>query len=154
MKLYNVRVRLGGSINNEVTKTQVTPAEIAVLQRMHGDDAVQNVVEVGSVNRSDSRERARLSQLYPKGPSADGNTRLDGPGFIASIFGVSGVPLPVEYVAPAPEPEVEIVEALPTEEETVHLLDKPQPIRRTRVTAPVERSEENDALDLLNAPAG
>lgn len=104
MKLYNVLVRLGGAITNEVIKEKVTAAEIAVLQRIHGGDAVQDIVHVGAVNgRSDARERSRLAVEYPKGPSADGKARLDAEAFIASVFGVSGVPLPQEYVAPETE---------------------------------------------------
>jgi hypothetical protein len=144
MKLYNARVRLGGAITNEVNKEKLTAAEIAVLQRVHGRDAVQAIVEVGSVaNRSDQRERARLSSLYQKGPGADGS-RLEGEAFIASIFGVAGVPLPKEYVA---EPIVDEDEALAGEvidiEEVIELAEKPTPIKRTRVPrpAPVDAAE-------------
>lgn len=138
MKLYNARVRLGGSISNEVNKKKITAAEIAVLQRIHGRDAVQSVVEIGSVaNRSDQRERARLLLSYSKGPSADGK-RLEGEAFIASIFGVPGVGLPKEYVAEVIV-EDDDVGADEVEEiiEVVEMAAKPIPIKRTRVPKPV-----------------
>lgn len=134
MKLYNARVRLGGAITNEVNKKRLTAAEIIVLQRIHGADAVQAIAEIGIVqNRSDRRERDRLLQTYPRGPSADGK-RLDGAAFLDSVFGV-GQPLPKEYVAVpiTEESEVEEAEEEITEIET--LSAKPTPIKRTRVVA-------------------
>lgn len=138
MKLYNALVRLGGSISNEVHKEKLTAAEIAVLQRMHGPDAVVNVVEVGSVkNRSHARERARLAALYPKGPTLDGKGRLEGEAFIASIFGVPGQALPEAY-EPHPIVDEEEVEQLTAQEEpeTIVELEAPIKIKRTRVPKP------------------
>ena len=141
MKLYNARVRLGGAITNEVNKEKLTASEIIVLQRIHGADAVQAIVEIGSVqNRSDQRERARLVKSYPKGPAADGKQRLEGPAFIDTVFGI-GQPLPKEYVAP-PVLEDEETENVTIEaDEVLQLADKPTPIKRTivpRKPAPAE----------------
>lgn len=133
MKLYDAAVRLAGQITNEVNVYQVTAAEIAVLHRIHGGaDAVQRVVEVGSVrNRSDARERARLAALYPKGMGADGKQPLEGAAFINSIFGV-GTPLPSEYVAPVIEESEEIIDnAAQQEQEEIEIAVKPVPIKAT-----------------------
>lgn len=43
MQLANVTVRLGGSLLNTVPKIAVTPAEVLVLQHLHGADAVVDV---------------------------------------------------------------------------------------------------------------
>jgi hypothetical protein len=141
MKLYNATVRLGGSISNEVNVEKITAAEIAVLQRIHGADAVQKIVEVGSVKgRSDAKERARLATAYPKGMSADNKTPLEGHSFIASIFGVSGVALPTEYVPPVIDETEEVESSTEEEIEVLETLEKPIAIKRTppRKIAPRE----------------
>lgn len=131
MKLYDATVRLGGSISNEVNVYTITAAEIAVLQRVHGDDAVLRISEVGTVkNRTDARERARLATAYPKGMAADGKQPLEGNAFINSIFGV-GTPLPREYVAPAIDDKEEEIALETVEKEEIELAEKPVPIKRT-----------------------
>lgn len=147
MKLYSAIVRLGGSITNEVRKHQLTAAEIAVLQRIHGPDAVLKIIETGAVRgRSDAKERARLALAYPKGMSADGKTPLEGHSFIASIFGVSGVALPVEYVPPVAD-EVEEVEMMIDEPaEVIETLEKPVTIKRTAPRKLPVKSDDANAL--------
>lgn len=132
MKLYNAVVRLGGSTLNEVQVGKITAAEIAVLQRIHGDDGVAKITEVGSVSgRSDAKERARLASIYVKGLSADGKTPLEGVSFIASIFGVGSVPLPHEYVAPVVSDDLESEDVITDEKEVEEVLATPVPIRKT-----------------------
>ena len=101
MKLYKALVRINGSLLNEVAKDNLTAAEIMVLQRIHGDDAVQNVIETGAVKgRSGAQERERLAGIYRAGgPDIDRKNRVEGKRFIENIFGVAGVPLPEEYTA-------------------------------------------------------
>lgn len=143
MKLYRGTVRLSGSLNNEVVLSQITASEIAVLQRIHGEDAVAKIEEIGNVNgRSDGKERARLAVTYPKGLAADGKQPLEGAAFINSIFGV-GTPLPNEYVAPAIEEKDEEVSLVADEEEQIELAAKPVPIKRTPLKKKaVEESNE------------
>lgn len=132
MKLYSATVNLGGAITNQVIVSQVTAAEIAVLQRLHGEDAVNGVSEVGSVrNRSDQRERARLAAAYPKGMGADGKQPLEGLAFINSILGV-GTPLPHEYVEPEVNDEAEEIALEPEQKEEVELV-APKPVKRTHI---------------------
>lgn len=51
MKLYNCKVRLAGSIDNEVRKEGASAAEVILLRKVHGDDAVVNIVEAGQDNK-------------------------------------------------------------------------------------------------------
>jgi hypothetical protein len=158
MQLYDCKVRLLGSLNNEVRKRQVTAAEIAVLQRVHGSDAVADIKRVGEVKkRTDRSERARLTGVYRGGPDASGKNRLSGQAFLDSILGV-GAPLPNEYTPPEivlpeafdvdPEDREEVVldgASAPTEE--VQSTDPApivpaEPIRRTRVAKPVDALTE------------
>lgn len=43
MQLCNVTVRNGGSLLHTVPRLNVTPAEILILQRIHGEDAVVDI---------------------------------------------------------------------------------------------------------------
>lgn len=47
MKKYNLFVRLGGDIMNEVPVSGACASEVAVLRRIHGEDAVVRVAEIG-----------------------------------------------------------------------------------------------------------
>ena len=83
MQLSKIELRIGGSLLHTTIKTDVTPAEIMVLQRLHGNDAVVNVRPTRiDANRSHSREYDRLANLYDNAASAsapgDESTRLLG----------------------------------------------------------------------------
>lgn len=138
MNLYKAKIRLLGSLNNEVRKHDITAAEIAILQRLHGKDGVVDVTHTGEVKkRSDRSERNRLAGIYLHGPSADGKTRLSGESFIDSVLGV-GNPLPHEYTAPV---ETETEEQEPEDKEEIVRFGEQgeaevttsEPIVRTRV---------------------
>lgn len=154
MKLYSAKVRLLGSLNNEVRKTNLTAAEIAILQRIHGGhDAVVDIVEVGKVNkRTDRSERNRLMQLYPDGPDAGNrDRRLFGEEFIGSVLGV-GTLLPQEYTAPAEVPDE--AETIVTEEpEEIVLHDAPvapaKPAEIVPDELPVRTKATADVDDIL-----
>ena len=60
----HILVALGGDLNNTVPKRHVTAAEIAVLQVIHGNDAIVDIEPSGVVKRSMRTERARLDQVY------------------------------------------------------------------------------------------
>lgn len=141
MLLYKAKVRVSGSLNNEVLKEALTAPEIAILQRIHGKDAVVEVSKVGAVRkRTDRSERNRLAGIYAHGPSADGKSRLSGESFIDSVLGVGNV-LATEYVAPVDEkaedfvpeePEEIVLDNAPVSEEVEEASDEPAPVR-TRV---------------------
>lgn len=66
MELANCLVALGGDKGNTVPKTDVTPAEIAVLTAIHGLDAVFDIEPTGEeISRSVRDELDRLVRLYP-----------------------------------------------------------------------------------------
>jgi hypothetical protein len=129
MDLYSCKIRLDGSLDNEVIKHNVTAAEIHVLSVIHNGQGkhppVVDIVKTGTVNRSDMKERARLAELYTKGElTEDRGTKI-----ITGIFGVAGVPLPQVYVAP----EVfETVEYNPGEDEVEEVITPvEEPVRAT-----------------------
>ena len=66
MELADVMLALGGDKTNTVPKFGVTPAEIAVLAAIHGNDAVHDISPTGkTISISFREERERLMALYP-----------------------------------------------------------------------------------------
>ena len=57
-------VAIGGDIRSVVPKTLVTPAEIMLLQSIHGDDAVTNIRVNGELDATMDQERNRLGEFY------------------------------------------------------------------------------------------
>jgi hypothetical protein len=112
MELYSVTVNLNGQVANQVTKHNVTAAEIRLLQHIHGQsengaEPVANIVQTATTTRSDRQERARLLAEYR-------NWQLDqGSPLIEKLFGVAGVPLPKVYEPPV----LEAIEDDPGEED-------------------------------------
>src|SRR5690242_12341845 len=98
MRLYDCKVRLAGSRENEVRKTDVTAAEIMVLRAFHGVDSVEGITPKEMDRRSHADERKRLFMLYV-GAEESGN--LGGhmqsrAQVLMGLFGPSHTPLPVE----------------------------------------------------------
>lgn len=136
MKLYGAKIRLAGNILSEVWVQNVTAAELHLLVRIHsgGDNfPLAEVVETGSVARTDRKERSRLTQKY-----LDWNLG-NGAKLIREVLGADGVSLPQVYVADAAEEiddEYDVDAPEPTEEEAIRELEKPVSIiapKRTRV---------------------
>lgn len=65
MELANCIVALGGDTQNTVPKFSVTPAEVALLLAIHGDQAVSEIEVTGTVERRNTEEADRLLQHYP-----------------------------------------------------------------------------------------
>jgi hypothetical protein len=95
MRLFSCKVRLGGSLSNEVAKIGVTAPEINVLRVIHSPPSeagsidlavVTEIKPCGEISRTDVEERQRLHELY--GPSLKKKEQT-----VALMFGV-GVPLP------------------------------------------------------------
>jgi hypothetical protein len=99
MRLYDCKVLLAGSRDNEVRKTKITAAEIMVLQALHGSDSVLEINPVAQDKRSSTDERRHLFRTYVGEDDMDGNlggfakTRAD---ILNKLFGPSHVPLPTE----------------------------------------------------------
>lgn len=94
MQLYECTVRLSGSLYNEVRKTDVTAAEIAVLKAIHqnpesGTEAITNIKPTKIINRDDYEERQRLENLYGEGLAKNERIRS-----LTAILGHETVPLP------------------------------------------------------------
>lgn len=64
MKLFSAKVRIMGQVQDEVSKTNVTQAEIVVLKSIHGDDAVSEIKLTDEVERDEAKERERLEMIY------------------------------------------------------------------------------------------
>lgn len=65
MELANVQVALGGHKGNTVRVYDATPAEVVVLQRVHGVECVFDIEPTGkTVDRSKREERMRLAEKY------------------------------------------------------------------------------------------
>lgn len=71
MHIANVMVALAGDQKNVVPKTRVTAAEIAVLQAIHGNDAITEVEPLGDIKRTNREERERLFIIYGKAKDHD-----------------------------------------------------------------------------------
>lgn len=103
MDILNVMLAIGGDAGNTVPKFGVTPSEVAVLRMLHGDDAVTDIQIVGSVERNDREERARLSERY--GTHKEGRVRAEAvealfPGAAARVFHkIEELDIPNEFYA-------------------------------------------------------
>lgn len=100
MQLYSAKVRLGGSLYNEVIKDDLTAAEITLMRVIHGgDDSVVEIKPTRNDARSDTEERARLQQIYGRALAGIENVKT-----LNAVLGVPGVPLP--QVVPGFEPAI------------------------------------------------
>lgn len=81
-------VALGGDTLNTVPKYNMTAGEIAVLQMIHGKDAINEIEPSGTVKRSNRVEKARLLVQYGKAHDGRGGSILEKlyPGAAARIF--------------------------------------------------------------------
>lgn len=86
MQTYKAKIRLSGSLFNEVGRDGLTAPEITILRRLHGSDAVVEIKADAHVDRSEEAERARLSEIYASGLAAH---KLS----LELVLGPEGVPL-------------------------------------------------------------
>lgn len=98
MRLYDCKVLLSGSRENEVRKTEVTAAEIMILRAFHGVDSILEIVPKEMDKRSHADERRRLFSVYV---GADESTNLGGfqkerAAVLNGLFGPAHAGLPVE----------------------------------------------------------
>ena len=101
MKFYQCKVRLDGSVSNEVSKINVTAAEIMMLRMVHGgSDAVVDIKETGDDHRTNEEERMRLRHEYRDFIGKTPKGELDP---MMSLFGPDHLPLPTEIKEEVPE---------------------------------------------------
>lgn len=84
----NCFVNLGGDTLNSVPKYDMTAGEIAILQMIHGKDAITEIEPTGVVKRANRAEKARLTATYSKAHDGNGNSLLEKlyPGAASRIF--------------------------------------------------------------------
>ena len=63
-KTYSISVALDGNIHHVVERVECSVAEIDFLRRTHGDTAVFNIMESGSMNTDSDGERDRLGRMF------------------------------------------------------------------------------------------
>ncbi len=78
MQTAHVMLAIAGDPGNSVRKHNVTPAEIAVLREIHGEDSVTDIEPAGEVERTHREERQRLNETYGK--------VIDGANPVARLF--------------------------------------------------------------------
>lgn len=64
MQRCNCIVRLSGDVKNTVYKTNVTPAEIAILVAIHGEGSVVDIKPTHQDKTPHREERKRLKMIY------------------------------------------------------------------------------------------
>jgi len=96
MRLYDCKVLLAGSRDNEVRKQGVTAAEIMALRMVHGPDSVLDIVPGKMDKRPHGEERARIYSIYADPEALDFKGKRDA---LDALFGPAHMPLPVELAA-------------------------------------------------------
>jgi hypothetical protein len=89
MYRYSAKIRIGGSVLNEVRKTNMSAAEVILLRRLHGADALAELKETGSDKAPHAEERQRLVKIYCNGES-ERRTKIN----FEQIFGPEHLELP------------------------------------------------------------
>lgn len=80
MQTLNALVAITGDRNNMVWKIGLTPAEVLLLQGLHGADSVLQIEPSGEVAREPLEEVARLKEQYPLYHERVQNIWRDFPG--------------------------------------------------------------------------
>ena|SRR5215510_3419127 len=80
MQQLNALVALTGDRNNMIQKLGLTPAEILLLQALHGADSVLQIEPTAEIKREPQEEIARLKALYPLHADRIQNIWRDFPG--------------------------------------------------------------------------
>lgn len=87
MKLYECKVRLGGSVADEVRKPTVTAAEINLLQEIHGEDAVVEVRETSHTATNDIPGHPRFGKPRTEDDERDRLEAIYGEKLVGKVFG-------------------------------------------------------------------
>lgn len=64
MQRVNCTVRLSGDVNNTVQKQRVSPAEIVILNKIHGEGSVVDIQRTEMDKTAHAEERQRLATIY------------------------------------------------------------------------------------------
>lgn len=93
MQLCDLEVRLNDSSGHTVPKTNVTPAEIVVLQAIHGASAIVGIQPTKMDKRPHAEEFERLKALYGRAP--DGLMDAGNGELLEKLFPGAAKNLPV-----------------------------------------------------------
>lgn len=115
MQICSATIRLAGSVQNTVFRNDITPAEILVLQAIHGGDAVIDILPIEKIERSQNAEWDRLTSRYDRSGGPDTPDGKEDVSIVSRLFPGAVKRLPVtlseigletnEAPEPAPEPE-------------------------------------------------
>lgn len=88
MQIATIMLALGGDMGNTIPKYEVTAAEIAVLNAIHGGSAVHDIEPTGDIVRSNSTELSRIRAIYGGAKDSEDNRIVDilFPGAAARVF--------------------------------------------------------------------
>lgn len=100
MDYYNGKIRLSGSLLNEVQRERLTAPEVLLLRRIHGEDAVLNLEKVDSQSVNHQAERQRLYLEYPAAINADAKRH-----YVEELFGPNHNDLPTSVPGVAISPQ-------------------------------------------------
>lgn len=84
MQILSAKIAPGGNETLVVVRNDLTPADIHILRKMHGYNAVRDIKVVGQIKRSSAEERQRLMLTYKA-------------EYITAVFPSVAYPLPQEY---------------------------------------------------------
>lgn len=155
MDTANILVALGGDTKNVVPKYNVTAAEIAVLQAIHGYDAISEIEPTGSVPTNNRAERERLREEYGNARDSDNRSIVDGlyPGAAARVFEkLSELTLVEEQFKTLERVTVGEAPIGPTEDmvEEVEAELAPKPKKTTKKKAPEPAAEASVDIEDLD----
>lgn len=93
MQKATILLALAGDAGNSVTKYDVTAAEVALLQAIHGNDSISDIEITGEAEddgkkRTNRQELARLRQIYAPSEMASAYPIFNSlyPGAAARVF--------------------------------------------------------------------
>ena len=113
MQICSATIRLAGSVQNTVHRADITPAEILVLQAIHGQDAILDIVPLEKVTRSQNEEWDRLTGRYDRMGGPDTPDGKEDVSIVARLFpgAVKRLPVSLSEIGmedrEAPEPAAE-----------------------------------------------
>lgn len=110
MYKYKAKIRIGGSVLNEVVKSNLSAPEVIILRHLHGSDAVLELEEIGQsrADRTSHHElRKELAEKYVYRGNNDARTKFS----LEKLFGPENVPLParLEEFAQAEKEEAGVI---------------------------------------------
>lgn len=150
MQIATITLALAGDPANTIQKLDATPSEVAVLQRIHGLDAVFDITVTGEVARSNRQERERLTEAYGK-MTVDGQYESPAvnslfPGAAARLFeAFDELELDESlFVATRPKAEAPVEPAAPV---AAPKRSKKAAAEPAPAPAPVAEPDEDDGIE-------